>query len=84
MVFKMRINVLESVICCFITVRFKAFREKNPEIPASKDITIEYLLGADSFTCTVYVDGKEACVVNFAYMGDMDNTIGNEVMTYYL
>ena len=43
------------------------------------DITLEYVLGDDKFTCTACFDGKVACVVDFSYMGDMENTILDKV-----
>ena len=45
------------------------------------DVTIEYLLGDEKFTCTAWFDGKAepACVVDFSYMGDMENTILDKV-----
>ena len=47
------------------------------------DITIEYVLGDDKFTCTAWFDGKvePACVVDFSYMGDMENSILDKVGT---
>ena len=45
------------------------------------DVTIEYLLGDEKFTCTAWFDGKAepACVVDFSYMGDMENSILGKV-----
>ena len=51
------------------------------------DVTIEYVLGDEKFTCTAWFDGKAepACVVDFSYMGDMENTILDKVSTkFYL
>jgi len=47
------------------------------------DVTIEYVLGDEKFTCTAWFDGKAepACVVDFSYMGDMENTILDKVST---
>ena len=47
------------------------------------DVTIEYLLGAEKFTCTAWFDGKAepACVVYFSYMGNMENSILDKVST---
>ena len=47
------------------------------------DVTIEYVLGDEKFTCTAWFDGKAepACVVDFSYMGDMENSILDKVGT---
>merc|ERR1711990_387763 len=56
---------------------YEAFKAKNPEWPEVNDVTIEYVLGDEKFTCTAWFDGKAepACVVDFSYMGDMENSI---------
>ena len=57
----------------------KDFAAKNPGTPATSDIVIEYVLADDDFTCNVSVDGTPAVAVKFAYSGDMENQIGDEV-----
>ena len=58
---------------------FQAFKEKNPQWPVVNDCTVEYVLGDDKFTCTAWINGKLACVVDFSYMGDRENTILDKV-----
>ena len=57
----------------------KDFAAKNPGTPSTSDIVIEYVLADDDFTCNVSVDGTPAVAVKFAYSGDMENQIGDEV-----
>ena len=57
----------------------KDFAAKNPGTPATSDIVIEYVLADNDFTCNVSVDGTPAVAVKFAYSGDMENQIGDEV-----
>ena len=58
---------------------FQAFKEKNPQWPVVNDCTVEYVLGDDKITCIAWIDGKLAVVVDFAYMGDKENTILDKV-----
>ena len=62
-----------------LTNHVQAFKEKNPQWPVVNDCTVEYVLGDDKFTCTAWIDGKLAVVVDFAYMGDKENTILDKV-----
>ena len=62
-----------------LSSRIKDFAAKNPGTPATSDIVIEYVLADDDFTCNVSVDGTPAVAVKFAYSGDMENQIGDEV-----
>ena len=61
---------------------FKEFAAKNPGTPATSDIVVEYILADDDFACNVSVDGSPAVTVKFAYSGDMENQIGDEVSYY--
>ena len=63
----------------FIWSSVKEFAAKNPGTPATNDIVVEYILADDDFTCNVSVDGTQAVTVKFAYSGDMENQIGDEV-----